>query len=77
MKRFYCTVCKKVKRVRVYPADIQNASNEAPDTRIGTCRRHYESKPVKVTRPVATWSEANKVQAEGRINRKQSRKVAR
>lgn len=73
MKRFYCTVCKKVKRVRVYPADIQDVSNESPEYRIGTCRRHYEVKPVKATRPVAVWSEANKVQAEGRINRTNSK----
>ncbi len=77
MKRFFCTICKKVKRVRVYPADIQDVYNETPDSRIGTCRRHHELKLVKPVKPVAVWTEANKVQAEGRMNRKQSRKVAR
>lgn len=78
MKRFYCTICKKIKRVRVYPVDIQDDTNVLPEHRIGTCRRHYAVKPAKATRLVqGEWTEANKEQAEGRFNRKTMRKVAR
>jgi hypothetical protein len=79
MKRFYCTVCKRIKRVRVYPADIQDASSEMPENRVGTCRRHYEQKPARKVKPVVQreWTEANKQQAEGRFNRKALRKAAR
>jgi len=40
MKRFYCTVCKHVKRVRQYPANIQNVDATQPQDRIGSCNRH-------------------------------------
>jgi hypothetical protein len=77
MKRFYCTVCKKVKRVQKFPADIQGEFNTLPEDRIGTCRRHFAVKPVKPVKVTATWTEANNVQAEGRFNRKAARKAAR
>ena len=74
MKRFYCTVCKRIKRVRVYPADIEGISNEMPENRVGTCRRHYEVKPARKVQLVkGEWTEANKQQAEGRFNRTNSK----
>jgi len=43
MKRFYCTICKKVKRVRNYPTLIE-FSPEVPPTnpvnRFGECNFH-------------------------------------
>lgn len=70
MKRFYCTVCKKVKRVRRLPALLQNEQSIDPSLRVGACNRHFEAKPAKVTRLVrGEWTEANKEQADGRMNR--------
>jgi hypothetical protein len=40
MKRFYCTVCRKLKRVRQYPANTSSVSAEQPEERIGECARH-------------------------------------
>lgn len=41
MKRFYCTECKKVKRVRVYPASVGNSQYATkPEDRVGQCTRH-------------------------------------
>jgi hypothetical protein len=78
MKRFFCKICKKVKRVQRFPVIIENQEADDPTLRVGECRRHHESKPVKATRIVkAEWTEANKVQAEGRFNRKAVRKAAR
>lgn len=39
MKRFYCTTCQKVKRVRVLPA-ISNPLAEDVKKRTGRCRWH-------------------------------------
>jgi hypothetical protein len=51
MKRFYCTVCKKIKRVRQYPANIQDAHATFPADRIGSCNRHELSEyQVKIAR---------------------------
>lgn len=43
-KRFYCTVCKKVKRVRVLPAVVDTPMSPNPANRTGECDRH--SRPV-------------------------------
>jgi hypothetical protein len=40
MVRFYCTVCKKVKRVRQLPTRIQNEFSDFPTDRIGECNKH-------------------------------------
>ena len=40
MKRFYCTVCQKLKRVRKYPVNTSSMSAEQPEERIGECARH-------------------------------------
>ena len=50
MKRFYCTVCKKIKRVRKYPANIQDADATFPADRIGSCNRHSESMGETINR---------------------------
>lgn len=39
MKRFYCTVCNKVKRVRRLPADVRKHP-EAKPAFVGSCTRH-------------------------------------
>jgi hypothetical protein len=43
MKRFYCTVCKKVKRVRKMPRVIETPKAQAPAERVGQCNRHKEN----------------------------------
>lgn len=51
MKRFYCTVCKRIKRVRKYPTNIENQYADDPTQRIGSCSRHNPDyiayKPVR------------------------------
>ena len=42
MKRFFCTVCKRVKRVRNYPASVENKYATQPGERIGICSRHSD-----------------------------------
>jgi len=42
MKRFYCTVCEKMKRVRNYPTDVQFVDALDPTMRVGTCSRHTD-----------------------------------
>lgn len=63
MKRFYCTICKRIKRVRKYPADIQNQYSDSVGNRIGTCTRHIKS--------------GQSEQINGRFNRTHSVKVGR
>lgn len=43
MKRFYCTICKKFKRVRQYPANIQNMDALRVQDRMGTCKWHNQA----------------------------------
>jgi hypothetical protein len=40
MKRFYCTECKRVKRVRQYPTSVIFGSPDIPTNRIGHCDYH-------------------------------------
>lgn len=40
MKRFYCTVCKKFKRVRRLPNSVVNQNATNPQDRIGYCKWH-------------------------------------
>ena len=41
MKRFYCTVCGRVKRVRALPNNVQSVNSMTPNKRVGTCDKHY------------------------------------
>jgi hypothetical protein len=43
MKRFYCTVCQKMKRVRKMPRVIQTPKATDPKLRVGQCNRHKEN----------------------------------
>jgi hypothetical protein len=52
MKRFYCSICQQVKRVRRYPAIIETPSADKPIERVGVCNFH--SNPVFKTRPEST-----------------------
>ena len=40
MKRFYCTVCKQVKRVQSLPSNVEFPNSEIPEDRIGQCAYH-------------------------------------
>jgi hypothetical protein len=40
MKRFYCSICKKIKRVRKMPRVIEMPKAENPFERVGVCNRH-------------------------------------
>jgi hypothetical protein len=41
MKRFLCTICGRIKRVRKYPSDISHVNSDNVLERTGTCARHY------------------------------------
>ncbi len=43
MKRFYCTVSKKLKRVLQYPANVKDTSAKLPQDRVGECKWHANS----------------------------------
>lgn len=47
MKRFYCTICKKVKRVRNIPSRITTPSAPKVKDRTGICDRHNTSDIAK------------------------------
>lgn len=48
MKRFYCTICKQVKRVRNLPVVLDLQSNHLnPADRIGECDKHSRPRVVK------------------------------
>lgn len=49
MKRFYCTVCKKYKRVRRWPIRIVNERNTNPAQREGVCNWHNANTSRKVS----------------------------
>lgn len=40
MKRFFCTVCNKMKRVQRWPVIIENVNSDMPEMRRGECNRH-------------------------------------
>jgi hypothetical protein len=43
MKRFYCKVCKKIKRVRHIPPNTVTPQAFKPTDRIGVCDHHILS----------------------------------
>lgn len=40
MKRFYCTICKRVKRVQKWPIIVENVAFTDPRDRVGQCNYH-------------------------------------
>ena len=60
MKRFYCTICDKVKRVQKLPYIINGADEVLAQDRIGECNWHRMGhvRPVRVER---VWSKAKPV----------------
>lgn len=40
MKRFYCTICQKVKRVRSLPDNVESEFAKNPIDRVGECKHH-------------------------------------
>jgi hypothetical protein len=75
MKRFFCVICKRIKRVRVLPSDVQHYDViENPINRTGTCRFHSGSRvksSVKSVRPSKTVQSTPAVQ----LSRKAARKI--
>ena len=51
MKRFYCTICKKIKRVRKYPSNTVTPCASNPAERVGSCNRH-SSHPIQLVHRV-------------------------
>ena len=59
MKRFFCTICGKVKRVRSIPSNTRNPQHTNVMQRMGECDRHS-----------AQFTPMNRVQADARITKK-------
>lgn len=47
MKRFFCTKCNRVKRVRSLPTILENKELLDPSLRLGQCNSHYTIKVLK------------------------------
>jgi hypothetical protein len=70
MKRFFCTVCQRVKHVRKYPTSVDNPFAVSPQDRIGQCSWHVighvhperliPRRPVKVVTVPASISKKAK-----------------
>jgi len=45
MKRFFCTVCQRVKRVRSLPSIIDNPTSVSLQDRTGQCDYHTSGRP--------------------------------
>lgn len=82
MKRFFCTICGKVKRVRKYPASVDDSTNEVVALRKGTCKWH-DAKFERAHMGWNTGKSAQVVEHAIRTNtplvviRKQSRKAVK
>jgi hypothetical protein len=54
MKRFFCTHCQKVKRVRTFPPNVTALDSKSPEERHGTCRWHdptfNNAQPIETNR---------------------------
>lgn len=77
MKRFFCTVCKRVRRVRKLPVIVhENMNAAAVIERFGECDKHSIGNVKRFERleyNELRWSEANKKQADARMNRTNSK----
>lgn len=74
MKRFYCVVCKRIKRVRKLPILIERADSIDPALRVGECNHHREPRIAK-QRPVTQLITRTQAvpQAPVKVQRKQAR----
>lgn len=50
MKRFFCTTCKRVRRVRALPANVSSPEAPLPQDRVGKCVWHITNKSKKELR---------------------------
>ncbi len=71
MKRFYCTVCEKVRRVRKLPVIIhQNLNEKAVIDRFGECDKHHTPRVIKFSQvreqPVFAATTTKKAGKRGR-----------
>lgn len=77
MKRFYCTICKQVKRVRRLPAILDVERNHVnPTDRIGECDKHSQPRNKTLTFAETLkkhWTPENIAQADARMNRTNSK----
>ena len=73
MKRFYCTICQRVKRVRQYPADITLQHSDVVFARTGTCARHSsDSAPVLITQKLSNLKAALNIPAKSQQNKRRA-----
>lgn len=63
MRRFFCTECKKVKRVRRMPSSVATPEADAVTDRIGQCSFHTETVSRGKVRIVARLGSTRKLSA--------------
>jgi hypothetical protein len=72
MKRFYCSVCKRIKRVRKLPLQIDTPQADKVSERTGVCNLH--TNPQRVIQSKQTYTEPTDVIMAHLLNK---RKVAK
>lgn len=60
MQRFYCTICRKIKRVQKLPISVLNPHAEQPEERVGRCMKHGEMAQGK-TGQMLRYAEAHDI----------------
>jgi hypothetical protein len=74
MKRFFCKVCKQIRRARHFPLIIENPDNVFPLLRVGECNWHaYDTRSYLKVRRVRDTVKTVSVAAKA-INRKTSKR---
>ena len=71
MKRFFCTICKRVKRTQHFPINIKSPLAPQVTDRIGECNSHTQH----TRRSLARFTNESLEQIEGRFNRSSLKKV--
>jgi len=72
MKRFYCKVCKRVKRVRRVPLTVDTPSAYAVTERVGMCSWHVMGR-VHIPRTPTTRIKSVTITKTAKVSRKGGR----
>ena len=76
MKRFYCTICKRVKRVRVLPSSVDTHMSPNPANREGMCDRHFAPRTSYAFTPVTVVAPSQPKQTVNKSAQRQQHKQA-
>jgi len=69
MKRFYCSVCRKVKRVQRWPILLDNIQSDSPELRVGECNYHQNpSLLLRQSSQAIQFAKSDKTAAKQAVN---------